>query len=257
MLLELKKGILYGPVNSRRLGKSLGVNLMPWKYKLCSFNCIYCHFGWTDKHTRYINSNLDDLPKIDEVIKAIEEACKSDLEFNYITFSGNGEPTLYPNFLELVYEVRKIRNKLRGEAKIALLSNSTNLSSADVQRAISYIDYPMFKLDAGREDTFRIINYPSDGISFDSILGNLEKLGDRIIIQTILMDGEPNNVNLEELTCYYDCIVRIKPREVHIYSIDRPVPEKKIIRVNSEKLKEIAKVGEERTNISFKGFYVK
>jgi len=257
MLLELKKGILYGPVNSRRLGKSLGVNLMPWKYKLCSFNCIYCHFGWTDKHTRYINSNLDDLPKIDEVIKVIEEVCKSDLEFNYITFSGNGEPTLYPNFLELVYEVRKIRNKLRGDAKIALLSNSTNLSSADVQRAISYIDYPMFKLDAGREDTFRIINYPSDGISFDSILGNLEKLGDRIIIQTILMDGEPNNVNLEELTYYYDCIVRIKPREVHICSIDRPVPEKKIIRVNSEKLKEIAKVGEERTNISFKGFYVK
>lgn len=257
MLLNLKEGILYGPVNSRRLGKSLGVNLMPWRYKLCSFNCVYCHFGWTDKHLTRIRDDDYAIPKFNDVLIAIERALTSDLVFSYITFSGNGEPTLYHDFYRLIEEIKGLRDRLRPDLKIALLSNSSNISSIDVQRSIKMIDLPMFKLDAGLEDTFHKINYPAEGISFSGIIENLKRVGDRIIIQTILMDGEPNNTSSEELQAYYEHIKEIKPKEVNIYSIDRPVPEKKLMKVSPDRLTQIASEGYKRAGVVFKAFYIK
>lgn len=257
MLIGLKEGILYGPVNSRRLGKSLGVNLMPWRYKLCSFNCVYCHFGWTDEHLAQIEGSSYDIPKFDDVIIAIEKALGSDLVFDYITFSGNGEPTLYPDFYGLVEETKRLRDRLRPKSKIGLLSNSSNISSANVQQSIMMIDLPMFKLDAGLENTFNRINYPVKGICFREIIGNLKRVGDRIIVQTTLIDGEPSNTGSEDLKAYYEHIREIKPKEVHIYSIDRPVPEKKLMKVTPERLDKIAIEGYKRTGILFRAFYIK
>ncbi|MGD8706353.1 MAG: radical SAM protein, partial [Syntrophobacterales bacterium] len=105
MLLPLQKGILYGPIDSRRLGKSLGINLMPSDFKLCSFNCVYCHYGWTRKHFLDFHGLHKDLPSIDAVVRKVEEAAKSKIPFDFLTFSGNGEPTLHPHFPELVEHV--------------------------------------------------------------------------------------------------------------------------------------------------------
>ncbi|MBC7262205.1 MAG: radical SAM protein, partial [Chloroflexi bacterium] len=127
MVLPLQVDILYGPVNSRRLGRSLGINLMPGAYKLCSFNCVYCHYGWTKEHTLDAGSFAQDLPPLQQVVERLEIAARSALDFDYLTFSGNGEPTLYPQFAELMDEVVRIRNTYRPEAKIALLSNATGL----------------------------------------------------------------------------------------------------------------------------------
>ena len=253
MLLEMKKTILYGPVNSRRYGKSLGINLMPHKYKLCSFNCVYCHFGWTDKRVMDVGEYTDDMPAFDDVVGEVEQAAKSSLEFGLMTFSGNGEPTLYPRFAELVDAVVAIRDRHRPEAKVALLSNSTCLSKDDVRASIAKIDLPILKLDAGTVKGFRAINRPATDIDFDTVVEHLRSI-DHLYIQTVLVDGYPSNTSPEDLAAYFEKIKQIQPVEVHLYSIDRPVPETRLALVPPERLRAIAAEGERVTGVRMRAF---
>ena len=254
MLLEMHESILYGPIDSRRLGKSLGINLSPYKNKLCSFNCIYCHYGWTKRHTLDSTPYIDDLPKADNVVAAVEQAMKSPLEFAYVTFSGNGEPTLHPDFPEMVEKVVRLRDKYRPEAKVALLSNSSGLLYDGVREVIPLLNLPVFKIDAGTEDVFKIINRPAEGMSFDILIEKLTSLKD-IYIQTVMIDGDPCNISKEELTAWFGHLKRIRPVEVHIYSIDRPVPGENIKLVSPQKLEEIAKRGQEEAGVIIRAFY--
>jgi wyosine [tRNA(Phe)-imidazoG37] synthetase (radical SAM superfamily) len=254
-LLPLQSGILYGPVNSRRLGKSLGVNLMPGSYKLCSFNCVYCHYGWTKKQTIDFSKYHEDLPSIDEVVTSIAQALKSSLEFDFLTFSGNGEPTLYPQFTELLEEVVRLRNIYKPKVNLALLSNSTGLVSEDVLLSLSKIDFAFLKLDAGTEEKFKAINRPARGVNFSEIIGSLCS-AKKLYIQTILLEGNPSNVTEDALEAYFQKISLIQPEEVHIYSIDRPVPDRAIFLVSKDRLGEIADWGKKQTGIEFKPFYL-
>nr|MBC7245542.1 radical SAM protein [Chloroflexota bacterium] len=254
MLLPLQVDILYGPVNSRRLGRSLGINLMPGAYKLCSFNCVYCHYGWTKVHTLDASQARQDLPLFDQVVERIAIAARSALDFDYLTFSGNGEPTLYPQFAELVDEVIHIRNIYRPGVKIALLSNATGLVRPEVRTSIPKIDFPLFKLDAGTEETFRVINRPAKGVDFAQIVEHLVSL-EHINIQTTLIDGSPSNVEGRELYAYFQLLARIRPKEAHIYSIDRPVPHAQLVLVPPQRLEEIARWGEEETGVRIRAFY--
>ena len=253
MLLPLHRGIIYGPVNSRRLGPSLGINLMPGDYKLCSFNCVYCHYGWTKKQTLDFAESLQDLPTVAAVVEAVESAAASPWAFDFFTFSGNGEPTLHPNFPQMVDEVVRLRDRYRPTAKVALLSNSTGLFGEEVRACISKIDLPVFKLDAGSEATFQAINRPASGMRLAQIVDLLASLED-ICIQTVLVEGRPSNIGGDELEGYFHHIRRIKPREVHIYSIDRPVPKEDIFLVSPERLEEIARRGEQATGASIRPF---
>jgi len=254
MVLELKQGILYGPVNSRRYGKSLGINLMPAEKKLCSFNCVYCHFGTTKRCTMNIDQYSDELPEPEEVIETLEKTLQTDLEMDLITFSGNGEPTLYPEFADLVEGVAELRGKYRPEAKIALLSNSTGLIYEDVVESLDMIDLPILKLDAGNEDTFRAINRPTRSVKFEEIYEKLFSL-DGIYLQTVFVDGEPSNVGRRDIKDYIERVGRIKPQEVHIYSIDRPVPNTNITLVSPDRLKRLAKKITTETGVPAKAFY--
>lgn len=256
MLLPLQVDILYGPVNSRRLGRSLGINLMPGAYKLCSFNCVYCHYGWTKKHALDVSQCAQDLPPFHQVVERIQIAARSALDFDYLTFSGNGEPTLYPQFAELVDEVIRIRNAYRPEAKIALLSNATGLVRPEVRASIPKIDFALFKLDAGTEETFRAINRPTQGVSLAQIVDHLSSL-EGINIQTMLVDGSPSNVAGRDLQAYFQLLTRIQPKEVHIYSIDRPVPHAQLMLVPPRRLEEIARWGERETGVRIKAFYAR
>jgi wyosine [tRNA(Phe)-imidazoG37] synthetase (radical SAM superfamily) len=227
MVLPLKQGILYGPVNSRRYGKSLGINLMPVKNKLCSFNCVYCHYGLTRRCTMNSRQYDSELPLYDDVVKALEEALQSTVELDLITFSGNGEPTLHPQFAELVEAVVELRDKYRPEAKVALLSNSTGLTYSDVFESIESIDLPVLKLDVGSERLFRVINRPARGIDFEQMVDKLSSLDD-IYIQSVFVDGRLSNRGPKELEDYVDRLMMIKPKEVHLYSIDRPSSDTRI-----------------------------
>jgi wyosine [tRNA(Phe)-imidazoG37] synthetase (radical SAM superfamily) len=254
MLLELQKGIIYGPVDSRRLGKSLGINLMPWRFKLCSFNCVYCHYGVTDELSADMSEYSDDLPDCKTVVGAVEKAVKSPLEFGYITFSGNGEPTLHPGFPEIVGEVVRIRDRYRPNVKVALLSNSTGLVRPGIAGALTKIDLPVFKLDVGNVNGFKAINRPAKGVDYFEITERLSFLKG-ILIQTVLVDGVPSNVGAAGLDNYFRLIEKICPVEVHIYSIDRPVPNVKISLVPAERLEELARKGRDTTGVPFKAFY--
>lgn len=254
MLLRMHDGIIYGPIRSRRLRRSLGINLSPASKKLCSFNCIYCHYGWTRRLSTDFEPFRDELPLRSDVYNAVEDALRSSVEFDYITFSGNGESTLHPDFPEIVDDVIALRGKYRPDAKTGLLSNATGLAHDRVRMAASKIDFPMFKLDAGTEETFKAVNRPANGIEFGTIVDHLVSMPD-ILIQSVFFDGNPSNVTDRELDAYFELLRLIKPREVHIYSIDRPVPKMDIRLVAPEQLDRIAERGRQRTGISIMAFY--
>jgi wyosine [tRNA(Phe)-imidazoG37] synthetase (radical SAM superfamily) len=255
MPLPLQVDILYGPVNSRRLGKSLGINLMPGAYKLCSFNCVYCHYGWTREHTLDAQRCLHDLPPLEGVLERIRLAVRSALDFDYLTFSGNGEPTLYPWFGDLVREVVRLCDQYRPQAKVALLSNSAGLVRAQVRDILHLIDVPVFKLDAGTPETFRQVNRPAKGVDFAQLLDSLASVSN-IFLQTLLVDGTPSNISEAEMSAYFELVARIGPQEVQLYSIDRPVPDPHLLRVPPQRLEEIARRGEQRTGARMKAFWV-
>ncbi|MBU4426162.1 MAG: hypothetical protein KKB35_05440 [Proteobacteria bacterium] len=177
------------------------------------------------------------------------------MEFNFITFSGNGEPTLYPQFAEVVEEVANLRNKYRPQLKVALLSNSTGLVRQDVRESLSKIDYPVLKLDAGTEIKFEEVNRSAAGVNFSDILDSLSSVED-FFIQTVLIDGIPSNATAEDLIAYVQKISQVQPKEVHIYSIDRPVPNRKISLVAKKRLEEIAIWGEKESGVKIRPFYL-
>jgi wyosine [tRNA(Phe)-imidazoG37] synthetase (radical SAM superfamily) len=253
MILPLQQGIIYGPIDSRRLGKSLGINLMPTRYKLCSFNCVYCHYGLTDVLALNIKEYIKDMPKVTDILAEIEKAMKSSLAFDYITFSGNGEPTLYPYFDEIIKSVVELRKNYRPNVKIALLSNSTGLNNIAVKNCLGLIDLPVFKIDAGNSVMFRKINRPANNINFENIVEKLKQTKN-IYIQTVLMDGDPSNVKEDELETYFEKIALIKPLGVQIYSLDRPVANSNIKRVMPDELEMIAKNGSKKTGVKIEAF---
>jgi wyosine [tRNA(Phe)-imidazoG37] synthetase (radical SAM superfamily) len=255
MVLPLQDDVLYGPIPSRRLGRSLGINLLPSTYKLCSFNCLYCHYGRTAVHTLDVGPRAPDLPRAELVIERIRIALRSALDFDYLTFSGNGEPTLHPQFAELVDRVVRLRDQYRPGVKVALLSNSTGLFAPAVRDSLTKIDLPVFKLDAGTPELFRRINRPVKGVEFSAVVDALVSL-DHPYIQTLLVDGSPSNVTAGQVEAYLRHIACIQPTEVHIYSIDRPVADPRLVRVSPQRLLEIARLGEAQTGVTFKAFWM-
>jgi wyosine [tRNA(Phe)-imidazoG37] synthetase (radical SAM superfamily) len=228
---------------------------MPGSYKLCSFNCVYCHYGWTKEQAVDFSKYQKDLPAIDEVVKSVAQALKSPREFDFLTFSGNGEPTLYPHFAELVEEVASLRNKYRPKVKVALLSNSTGLARESILLSLSKIDFAVLKLDAGTDEKFWVINRPARGINFSEIIDSLCSAKELYIL-TLLIEGNPSNVTEDDLKAYFQKISFIQPKEVHIYSIDRPVPNRAISLVSKDRLEEISDWDKKETGIESKPIYL-
>lgn len=235
--IALQKGIVYGPILSRRLGRSLGINLLPTDCKVCSFDCVYCEYGRTDIITTHPDCST--LPTLEEVCQAVEKALKKPRTIETITFSGNGEPTLHPQFPEIVYAVMAIRDALRPQAQLAILSNASMIHINEIQKALENIEAPMMKIDAGDEETFKAINRPGRGVDFYKIVKGLKSLSN-LIVQTMLIDGEVTNVRGEAYRAWADLIGELKPKKVHIYSIERPTAEFGVKRVPLEKLQNIA-----------------
>jgi wyosine [tRNA(Phe)-imidazoG37] synthetase (radical SAM superfamily) len=254
MVLPIKTGIIYGPVDSRRLGKSLGINLTPHRKKYCDFDCLYCHYGRTVYH-KYTPDVDDVFPAIDEVLAEVEKFLKSDIEFNYLTFSGNGEPTLHPEFTTITRECKVLARKHRPYVKLTLLSNSTTCGQSRIIEALSIIDLPIMKLDAGTEELFTRINRPVPEITFKSIIDNLVAL-DNITIQALLLAGDPDNSTPEAIAAWYDCLTKIKPNDIQIYTLDRPFAAKnadgevRIHKVDDGRMNEIVEIGRNRYGLN-------
>ncbi len=254
-VLPLKQGIIYGPVDSRRLERSLGVNLSPVTYKLCTFNCIYCHFGWTECLTRDVSEHIKDFPTKEDIFLAVRSALESIANLDYITFSGDGEPTLHPEFESIVEGIKKIRNELTPETPLAILSNSSMLKNESVKSALAQIDVKILKLDAGIEEIFQKLNKPAAGISLQNIIEALKK-EKNFVTQTLFVKGNVDNTDEKNLAKWIKAIASISPKSVQIYSTDRPVPDAGIIKVGAKELKEIAHRTENETNVPVEVFSI-
>ncbi len=253
MTIELQKGIIYGPVKSRRLGRSLGLNLLADDYKLCSFNCAYCQYGWTQKLTTDAESYRDDLPSVVEIINALRERIATNPDFDWITFSGNGEPTMHPEFPQIVEAVRQIRDQWLPKVKLALLSNSTTCNNPKIRESIAKLDLPIMKLDAGNEMMFKKINHGAPPITLQQIVDGLKSLK-RLVIQTMFVTGRVNNSSDWEVRSWMHRLEELRPLWVQIYSLDRGAANDRLEKVPRERLEEIARKVIETTGLKVEVF---
>lgn len=238
MTIPLQRGIIYGPVRSRRLGRSLGINLLPTSYKICTFNCLYCQYGWTRIHGRILRDR-DAWPKVNEVYHALERSLKEiSPSPDYITFSGNGEPTIYPDFPVIVDGVIKLRNDLAPSAKVAVLSNSTMVMDENILTALSRLDVKIMKLDCGAVECFKSYNRPAKGVHFEEIVKGLAKL-ENVTIQSLFSGGPKGNFCPENIEVWIDNIQQISPSTVQLYTLDRGFPSNKIAMLNKNQLIEL------------------
>jgi wyosine [tRNA(Phe)-imidazoG37] synthetase (radical SAM superfamily) len=238
--------IIFGPVKSRRLGVSLGINLLPGRKKVCNFNCIYCECGWSQS----IESEGGYLPLRIEVYEALasrlQEMKVKTQKPDVITFAGNGEPTLHPDFPGIIDDCIKLRNKFFPKTKIAVLSNSTTITNPSIKDALLKVDMNILKLDSAFDLTVNIHNQPRVNIRVDELIENLKKFNGKLIIQTLFLTGtfkgkQIDNTTPEEVNAWLEALTKIKPSEVMIYTFSRDTPEGGLLnKVPVEVLRQIA-----------------
>jgi wyosine [tRNA(Phe)-imidazoG37] synthetase (radical SAM superfamily) len=251
-IYTLIKGIVYGPVKSRRLGNSLGINLLPSEQKTCTFNCTYCQWGFT----KYIpdKNNLEKIPfphSVDvelDLVQRLKILQVAGIEVNYITFSGNGEPTLYPNFYEIVKAVTKIRDRYYPDARVAILTNGSLLSNKMVVEGLNLLDERIVKLDAGDEDLFQRLCSPLWKTSIEDVVSGMQRLTDKVI-QSMFVCGSVDNATDEFINGWIKKVAMVKPKYVQIYSIDRTPADMGIEKVPDERLHQIAHLLQKETSI--------
>lgn len=240
----LFESIIYGPIHSRRLGVSLGVNLMPEHHKLCTFDCVYCEIGW--------NSPIShpQLPTRQEVQAALE-AFLSTYDFeqstiDVITFSGNGEPSLHPDFEGIIEDTCALRDHYCSKAKVSVLSNSTQLGRPDVVRALKKCDNRILKLDSALDETMRLIDQPTNkNLTVRQIMDWLGAFDGDFTLQTCFLRGEHkgqkiDNTSPEELTAWYQAVETLRPKQIMIYVIDRATPCQTLEKLSREEMETIA-----------------
>lgn len=236
---------VFGPIHSRRLGVSLGINLSPDDGKVCSFDCLYCEAGFNSQ-----GAGTTRLPLRERLYGQLESKLKNMKEegenLDVITFSGNGEPTLHPDFEAIVDDVIKLRDKYFPAAKVSVLTNSTRLGDEKVVRALRKVDNNILKLDSAIEKTMRLIDRPTQrDFTVAKVVKELKQFAGTGIIQTMLLRGEYDgekidNTTEEEITALIEAYKEINPHSVMLYSIDRSTPAEKLVKVDKGELEQIA-----------------
>ncbi|MDR2950532.1 MAG: radical SAM protein [Prevotella sp.] len=236
--------IVFGPIHSRRLGSSLGMNLLPYDGKLCSFDCIYCECGYNENFRTKTK-----LPTRENVKAALEDKLlqlqKENTPIDVITFAGNGEPTLHPQFAEIIDDTIELRDKYYPDAKISVLSNAMHAGKEKVFNALKKVDNNILKLDSAIIDTVRLIDRPnSPEYSIEKQIALFKRFDGDFIMQTMFVRGSHNgkivdNTTEEEVSAWLEAVRDTNPREVMIYTIDRETPEKNLEKVSVEDLKRI------------------
>lgn len=235
---------IFGPIHSRRLGTSLGINLLPDDGKICSFDCLYCEAGYNAQGhgTTGVPSREDVARLLGEKLAAMKAAGE---HLDVITFSGNGEPTLHPDFEGVIDDTIALRNRYFPEVKISVLTNSTRLGSESVHRALSKVDNNILKLDSAIADTVQALDRPAPGYDLSAVIDRIASFGRQGIVQTMICrgehDGKPvDNSTEAEIKALIEAYLRIMPGEIMLYTIDRPTPEVNLHRVTREELEAIA-----------------
>jgi len=236
--------IIFGPISSRRLGTSLGINLLPTQAKICNFNCVYCECGWNDaKGPKHI------LPERLKVRSELEQKLKRMFEqkepLDVITFAGNGEPTMHPEFVAIIDDTLKVRDAFFPGAKVAVLSNATLLHKPAIVEALKKVDQPILKLDSAFDSTLQLLNQPPSGFTIPKVVEQMKSFKGDFILQTLFVQGHYNgqiidNTSDRELNAWLEIVERVAPREVMIYTIARDTPVQTLRKTPADKLDRIA-----------------
>ncbi len=228
--------IVFGPIVSRRLGSSLGVNLLPSKGKLCNFDCVYCECGWN-------RDGMADkvFPKFEDIEAALEEKMSrltaEGVAVDSITFSGNGEPTIHPDFPEVIDVTLRCRDKYYPDAKVSVLSNATMIGRPAVAEALMKIDNPILKIDASSDELIMKINRPVGHYRLDEVVGAMMKFNGDFVLQTMfLRSPEFDAAESEALARWMDIVRKVRPREIMVYTIDRETPDKSLAKYTVEEM---------------------
>jgi len=249
MATKLYDSIIFGPIQSRRLGVSLGVNLLALNKKICSFDCVYCECGFTqnDVQGRFAEKEV----VIENLESVLKEMLQNEKHLDVITFAGNGEPTLHPNFDEIIDATILLRNHYFPKAKISVLSNATTLNKESVIKALSKVDNNILKLDSGLVETIKLIDQPtSSNFSIDTVINGMLRFNGDFIMQTMFLKGDFNGMRIDnttenEVNAWLEIVKITHPKQIMIYSIDRDTPVKTLEKVSKQELSEIAKKAEE------------
>src|SRR3989338_1611965 len=218
--IPLQDTVVYGPIHSRRLGNSLGINVMPVSHKVCSSNCVYCQYGWTMPG----NASGERLKRAAALLTEIEEAFRAHANagtpVDCITLAGNGEPTLHPDLEELVAGIKRLRDQCFPRAGVGILTDATQITRPGVRRALALLDVRYMKFDAANEATWKRINLPLTNVSFSAIVEGLREMPD-IILQSMFIQGSYDNTDAAHIARWVDAVGAIKPLSVQVYTIDR------------------------------------
>lgn len=232
--------IVFGPIKSRRLGTSLGINLLPRNGKLCNFDCIYCECGWNaDGRTDTV------LPTASEIAAALEQRLSGMKEagehLDSITFSGHGEPTLHPEFASIIDRTVELRDRYFPDVQISVLSNATMLDRPEIVAALKKVDSPFLKLDAPTNAQAKVMNRPQGHYDIAEVVRGMEQFGGDFIMQTMMLGGSQPDFEKDTLALeQWKGIVRhLRPRLVVVYSLDRPSPEKGLVKLGTDRMQQM------------------
>ncbi len=249
----LREDTVFGPIHSRRLGNSLGINLLPTKGKICNFDCIYCECGWNaDGRSDTV------IPSAAQVRTALEDKLMQLLldgtPVDSITFSGDGEPTLNPEFPRIIDDTLALRAAYYPSAKVSVLSNATRVHVDAVFEALRKVDNPIMKIDAPTDELAARINRPAPGYSVERTVQALKRFQGDFVLQTMfLKSSDFDSASPEVLGPWMDIVRELRPRLVQLYSIDRPTPAEGLQKYSTEQMKALAApLLDEGFNIQFR-----
>lgn len=236
--------IIFGPIKSRRLGNSLGVNLLPANGKVCDFDCVYCECGFNKD-----GGKDKRLPSKEMVFEAMAqkfaELKAAGAQVDTITFSGNGEPTLHPDFPEIVDYTLTMRDEFFPDAAVSVLTNASRINIKEIREALMKVTNPILKLDGGTEKYIRTIDNPQYDFSLKEAVANLKLFKGNFILQTMFLKGVINGERIdmtspENTAPWIRIVLELRPKEVMMYTIDRETPVKHLEKVTVEEMEQIA-----------------
>lgn len=234
---------IFGPIKSRRLGISLGINLLPGDGKVCTFDCIYCECGFNADHKPHSR-----FPPREEVATALEKKLREmqteGAMPDVLTFAGNGEPTIHPRFGDIIDDTIALRDRYCPDAKVSVLSNSTQIMKPEVFEALLKVDNNILKLDTIDPDYINIVDRPTGLYDIDTIIERMKAFNGKVVVQTMFLKGSVDGKDINNTGDYYvkpwiEAVKQIEPREVMIYTIDRETPMQGLLKASKEELDRI------------------
>ena len=235
----MREELVFGPIHSRRLGSSLGINILPERGKLCNFDCIYCECGWNRDGRG--DTRLPVAAELRAALEAKLSSCIAEgVRIDSITFSGDGEPTLNPEFPEMIDVTLELRDRYYPEALVSVLSNASMVHRDAVFEALRKVDNPILKIDAPTTELARIINRPVPGYRVEDVVEALKRFDGNFVLQTMFLRCEGfDSSSPEVLQGWMDIVRTLRPREVMVYTIDRETPQKDLVKFTPEEMRSL------------------